>query len=66
MANKLTSKSKNFANNRSHANNRSNRVQNLNYQKFTINGVKVKTTVAEARTFKKNNAVKEEKETETE
>ena len=60
MANKLSSKTKNFANNRSHANNRSNRVQNLNYQKFTINGVKVKTTAAEARTFKKNNAIKEE------
>ncbi len=56
MANQLTSKSKNFANNRSHANNKSNRIQNLNYQKFTINGVKVKTTVAEARTLKKNNA----------
>lgn len=60
MANKLSSKTKNFANNRSHANNRSNRVQNLNYQKFTINGVKVKTTAAEARTFKKNNAIKED------
>ena len=61
MANKLTSKSKNFAKNVSHANNKTNKVQNLNYQKFTINGVKVKTTAAEARTFKKNNAIKEEK-----
>ena len=56
MSNKLTSKSKNFAKNVSHANNKSNRVQKLNFQKVTINGVTIKTTTREARTFKKNNA----------
>ena len=55
MANKLTAKTKNFANNRSHANNKSNRVQNLNYQKVTIDGVTIKTTASEARTLKKAN-----------
>ena len=44
MANKITSKSKNFAKKVSHANNKSNKVQNLNYQKVTINGVTFKTT----------------------
>lgn len=53
MANKLTAKSKNFANNKSHANNKTKRVQNLNYQKVTINGITIKTTTREARTIKK-------------
>ena len=49
MANKLTAKTKNFANNKSHANNKTKRVQNLNYQKVTINGITIKTTTREAR-----------------
>jgi ribosomal protein L28 len=53
MANKLTAKTKNFANNKSHANNKTKRVQNLNYQKVTINGITIKTTTREARTIKK-------------
>lgn len=53
MANKLTAKAKNFANNKSHANNKTKRVQNLNYQKVTINGITIKTTTREARTIKK-------------
>ena len=53
MANKLTAKTKNFANNKSHANNKTKRVQKLNYQKVNINGVTIKTTTREARTLKK-------------
>ena len=53
MANKLTAKTKNFANNKSHANNRTKREQKLNYQKVTINGITIKTTTREARTIKK-------------
>ena len=53
MANKLTAKTKNFANNKSHANNKTKRVQNLNYQKVNINGVTIKTTAREARTLNK-------------
>lgn len=54
MANKITAKSKNFAKKVSHANNKSNRVQNLNIQKVTVDGVTFKTTAREARTLKKN------------
>ena len=54
MANKVTSKKLNFANNKSHANNKTNRQQKLNFQKVTIDGVTIKTTAREARTFKKN------------
>ena len=56
MANKLTSKRNNKAKKVSHSHIRTNKTQKLNFQKTTINGVKVKTTVAEARTLKKNNA----------
>ncbi len=55
MANKLTSKKNNAAKKVSHSHIRTNKTQKLNFQKFTINGVKVKTTVNEARTLKKNN-----------
>ncbi len=54
MANKITSKRKNFAKNVSHANNKTNKQQKLNFQKVTIDGVTIKTTAREARTFKKN------------
>ena len=48
MANKVTSKSKNFANNKSHANNKTKRQQKLNFQKVTVDGVTFKTTAREA------------------
>lgn len=56
MANKITSKRNNAAKKVSHSHIRSNKTQKLNFQKVTVNGVKFKTTVSEARTFKKNNA----------
>lgn len=54
MANKITAKTKNFGKNVSHANNKTNRVQKLNYQKVTVNGVTFTTTAKEARTIKRN------------
>lgn len=56
MANKITAKRNNAAKKVSHSHIRTNKTQKLNFQKVTVNGVKIKTTVAEARTFKKNNA----------
>lgn len=56
MSNKLTSKRNNKAKKVSHSHIRTNKTQKINLQKTTINGVTVRTTVAEARTFKKNNA----------
>ncbi len=53
MARKITSKRPNKAKNVSHANNKTNRKQNLNFQYVTINGVRFKTTTREARTFRK-------------
>lgn len=53
MARKLTSKKPNKAKQVSHAHNRSNKKQNLNFQYVTINGVKFKTTAREARTLRK-------------
>ncbi len=50
---KLTSKKPNSAKNVSHAHNRTNKKQKLNYQYVTINGVKFKTTAREARIFKR-------------
>ena len=54
MANKVTSKRNNAAKKVSHSHIRTNKTQKLNFQKTTINGVTVKTTAREARTFKKN------------
>lgn len=54
MAVKVTTKKPNFANARSHALNITKKKQGVNKQKTTINGVKVVTSVREARTFKKN------------
>ena len=54
MANKITSKKNNAAKKVSHSHIRTNKNQKLNYQKTTIDGVKVITTAREARTFKKN------------
>ena len=53
MSKIVTSKRFNKAKNVSHANNKQNRRQNLNCQYVTINGVKFKTTVREARTLNK-------------
>lgn len=50
---KLTNKKPNSAKNVSHAHNRTNKKQNLNFQYVTINGVKFKTTAREARTIKR-------------
>lgn len=50
---KITCKTPNHAKNVSHANNRTNKTQKLNLQKVTINGVKFKTTVSEAKTLRK-------------
>ena len=56
MANKVTSKRNNAAKKVSHSHIRTNKVQKLNYQKTTIDGVTIVTTAREARTFKKNAA----------
>ena len=53
MSKKVTSKLPNSAKNVSHANNRTNKKQNLNFQYVTINGIKFKTTAREARTLRK-------------
>lgn len=54
MATNLTRKKPNFAKQRSHALNTSNKKQNINKQKFTINGDKVILSVREYKTLKKN------------
>jgi ribosomal protein L28 len=53
MSKKITCKRANSAKNVSHANNRTNKKQNLNFQKFNINGVKFVTTVKEAKAIRK-------------
>lgn len=53
MSRKVTSKRPNSAKNVSHAHNRTNKKQNLNFQYVTINGIKFKTTASEARTLRK-------------
>lgn len=53
MANKITSKRANTANNVSHAKNATKKRQKLNFQYVTINGVRIKTTAREARTLNK-------------
>ena len=53
MSKKVTSKLPNSAKNVSHAKNRLNKKQNLNFQYVTINGIKFKTTAREARTLRK-------------
>ena len=53
MSKKVTSKLPNSAKNVSHAKNRTNKKQNLNFQYVTINGIKFKTTAREARTLRK-------------
>ena len=53
MSRKVTSKRPNAAKNVSHANNRTCKKQNLNFQYVTIQGVRFKTTAREARTLRK-------------
>ncbi len=53
MSKKITSKSPNSAKNVSHAHNRTNKKQKLNFQYVTINGIKFKTTAREARILRK-------------
>lgn len=53
MAKVVTSKKPNAARNVSHALNRTNRLQKLNKQYVTINGVRFITTAREARTLRK-------------
>ena len=53
MSKKVTSKRPNSAKNVSHAHNKTNKKQNLNFQYVNINGIKFKTTAREARTLRK-------------
>ena len=53
MAKKVTTKKSKSVNSRSHALNITKRKQKLNLQNVTIDGVKVKTTVREAKKLKK-------------
>lgn len=53
MSKVVTAKRANRAKKVSHANNKTNRKQNLNVQYYTINGVRFKTTAREARTIRK-------------
>ena len=53
MAKKVTTKKPLSGNNRSHALNATKRKQNLNLQTVTVDGIKVKLSAREARTFKK-------------
>lgn len=54
MAIKITNKKTRSVNNRSHALNATKRKQKLNLQNVVINGIKVKTTVREAKAIKKS------------
>ena len=45
MSRKVTSKRPNSAKNVSHAHNRTNKTQNLNFQYVTINGIKFKVFI---------------------
>lgn len=54
MAKKISTRKPHVAKAVSHANNKTNKRQNVNMQKVTINGTTVVTSVREARTFKKN------------
>ena len=54
MATKITCKKPNFGNSRSHAKNQGNKIQKLNFQTITVDGVKVKVTAREKRTLNKS------------
>ena len=53
MAVKITSKKTKSVNSRSHALNITKRKQKLNLQNVTVDGIKIKTTVREAKALKK-------------
>ena len=53
MAKRVTNKKPNFSNNRPFSLKVSKKKQNVNYTTITINGVKIRTSVREARTIKK-------------
>ena len=53
MSKLITGKRPNKAKKVSHANNKTNRMQKLNKQWFTINGVRILTTAREARAMRK-------------
>ena len=55
MAIKKKKKKPNFGNSRSHAKNQGNKIQKLNFQTITVDGVKVKVTAREKRTLEKGN-----------
>lgn len=55
MAIKVTNKKTRSVNNRSHALNITKRKQKINLQNVTVDGVKIKTTVREAKKIKKSN-----------
>ena len=64
MAIKATAKKPLFGNNRSHALNATRRKQNLNMQTVIVDGKKVVMSVREAKAFKNNKDVKEDKNVE--
>lgn len=53
MAIKITNKKTKSVNSRSHALNITKRKQKLNLQNVTVDGIKIKTTVREAKALKK-------------
>ncbi len=53
MAVKATNKKPNFSNNRPFSLKATKKKQNVNFTTLNINGVKIKTSVREARTIKK-------------
>ena len=53
MAVKITNKKTKSVNSRSHALNITKRKQKLNLQNVTVDGIKIKTTVREAKALKK-------------
>ena len=55
MATNVSRKKPNFGNTRSHAKNQGNKIQKLNFQTITVDGVKVKVTAREKRTLEKGN-----------
>ena len=56
MAKKVSNKKPLFGNNRSHALNATQKIQKVNMQKVTLNGVTVVMSAKEAKKFRKNNA----------
>ena len=55
MAKKVSTRKPLFGNNRSHALNATKKIQKVNMQKVTLNGVTVVMSAKEAKKFRKNN-----------